>query len=1728
MASTLLRARTLACIAVVFAVLAGVIAAGSLVAGAGRTAAATPPANDNFDSATVISGATFADAVNTGDATLETGELQPCGDIGATAWYVYTPTTDSSITVTTAGSDFDTVLAAHGIGFSSPPGAISPLDCNDDAGGGLTTSSLTILAQAGNPMYFQAGGKAGATGNLQFHFAAAALNDDFSHASWISRHQTPTVDTTGATLEPGEQQPCGDIGATVWYEYQAPADFTITVTTAGSDFDTVLAAYTYGVTSPPGAAQNIACNDNASATDTTSSMTLDVVAGTNYYFQLGGKAGATGHAVLNIHEPPGGSISGTVRDTLGDPIAGAQVNVSKDTCCLNDTTTSGVDGTYTMTDLVPGTYSVYADAEGFTGAYFGGGSSAVPQAYVDVASGADVTGIDFALTPTGSIAGRVTDSDGNPITGAYVSATSTGCCGFKQATSGADGTYVIDDVDAGTYLVQVSAGGYATEFYDNTFDYNAATPVGVQSGATTSGIDFGLADGATISGVVRAPDGTPLAGASVYAQTVVCCGFGDGATTDSDGHYTLVDLAPGSYTVSAYASGYPSQVYDGVYDQTAATPITLVVGEAKTGIDFQMEAGGTITGTVTAGGAPVANAYVYASAPAPALCCGGGAITASDGTYSIVALAPASYVVAVSAQGYVNQYYDGASSQADATPVAVTSGGTASGIDFDLNTGGAIDGTVRDAQGTPLEGAYVYASGTTGGGGGDATTDSSGHYHIQGLADGSYIVFAQLDGYGGMYYGAVGSTAVRTYATAVAVTTGATATGIDIALPQAASISGTVTDGQGGPVAGALVRATAVCCADWPSQIAMTDATGAYTIAGLSPGSYRVQAGAHGYAPKYYVDAYAGSDAQYVTVAAGDARTAIDIALGPAATISGTVTTENGTPVTSGYVTAQSYEQNSCCLSTSVSVPLDASGHYTIGDLAPDKYYVYASAPGYPTQYYGGAYDINSAAPLVVDEGQTVNGIDFFLENGTLAGTVTANGKPVAGAFVTAQMTGCCGSVFLSGTTSGDGTYAIHGVPHGDYIVTVQAAGYAWEYYDNTPVQADATPVTVAAGGTTSGIDFDLTAGSGIEGTVRDSAGNPVAGAIVEVWNYTSYAFASTDSNGHYHFGGLTDPTYWLRATAHGRVTEYYPGGFGLSTARSVTVASGATTSGIDFTLPLAGSISGHVTYVVGQPSVTTTVYALSDAALGVFESTTPGAGGGYTLSGLPPGDYSVYVFAAGYRTQYYDHVEDPAQAGTVSLTEGAGVTGIDFALLPVGMTVTPTPTNTPDGTATSTPVATATSTPTATATATAAMTATASAPPTDTPVAAPPGYAIERIMPDLFHIDTSVPTVTTDVTVSDVTDLGAYEVEIEYDSSVVEFDSWTDGDFLGSTGKTLQCPNAVVTALNGTMKRLQAACGTLGPAAGPDGAGTLASITWRIVGPGRTDLALEPKLADPLGDPINAVAYGGGVIVDAVTGTATPTAAATDTPAPTDTATAVATDTPVPTPTDTPAPVATETPAATATDTPVPTATATDTPMAVATDTPVPTTTDTPVSTATATSVVGGCMSIPDGGCESGTATAIATASRTAGTRTAVVSGTASPMATSTITPTATATSTDTATPTSTDTATPTSTETPTATATRTSVPHTAVATATPSRTATALRTATTTSVSTVLAAERTSLPSPTRSSAVASAVRGPNTGSGETGAGAGGRRELIVVLGLMAVGVGALAGGLRRSRRP
>lgn len=111
---------------------------------------------------------------------------------------------------------------------------------------------------------------------------------------------TVTGSSIGANKESGEPYHAPDEpgGASVWWKWTAPSNGTLTVTTAGSPFDTMLGVYTGGSV---GALSQLAANDDAEPGVTrTSTATVTVTGGTTYYFAVDGWDGQWGDVRLNL------------------------------------------------------------------------------------------------------------------------------------------------------------------------------------------------------------------------------------------------------------------------------------------------------------------------------------------------------------------------------------------------------------------------------------------------------------------------------------------------------------------------------------------------------------------------------------------------------------------------------------------------------------------------------------------------------------------------------------------------------------------------------------------------------------------------------------------------------------------------------------------------------------------------------------------------------------------------------------------------------------------------------------------------------------------------------------------------------------------------------------------------------------------------------------------------------------------------------------------------------------------------------------------------------------------------------------------------------------------------------------------------------------------------------------------------------------------------------------
>jgi len=121
------------------------------------------PSNDNFANATLITGISFTDSINTTTATREANDedgFGPCDpewfvtDLQNggkhNVWYTYTPSVNEWIAIDTKGSDYDTYVAI----WTGTHGSLNLVDCNDDGLVG-TTSELSYLATAGTTYYYE-------------------------------------------------------------------------------------------------------------------------------------------------------------------------------------------------------------------------------------------------------------------------------------------------------------------------------------------------------------------------------------------------------------------------------------------------------------------------------------------------------------------------------------------------------------------------------------------------------------------------------------------------------------------------------------------------------------------------------------------------------------------------------------------------------------------------------------------------------------------------------------------------------------------------------------------------------------------------------------------------------------------------------------------------------------------------------------------------------------------------------------------------------------------------------------------------------------------------------------------------------------------------------------------------------------------------------------------------------------------------------------------------------------------------------------------------------------------------------------------------------------------------------------------------------------------------------------------------------------------------------------
>jgi hypothetical protein len=271
---------------------------------------------------------------------------------------------------------------------------------------------------------------------------------------------------------------------------------------------------------------------------------------------------------------------------------------------------------------------------------------------------------------TSSIVGRVlTPGSNTPVRAADVEAVSAK--GVRLATkTDENGAYRFDRLTAGPWQINASKGGYISWQFGQRRPFQPPPPVSLGPGQQFTA-DIPLSRGGAISGRIYDASGDSASGVQVCvyranmeqgARRLKSVGVAD--LTDDMGGFRVYGLPPGDYYVAAslrvapidsvVETTYAPTYFPGTGDLADAQRIKLGLGAEATATFPLLPVRPTrISGAVLNGAGGPADAFLNLVSEASELGVplGVGGVTRSDGTFTLVDIAPGRYILKASLRG---------------------------------------------------------------------------------------------------------------------------------------------------------------------------------------------------------------------------------------------------------------------------------------------------------------------------------------------------------------------------------------------------------------------------------------------------------------------------------------------------------------------------------------------------------------------------------------------------------------------------------------------------------------------------------------------------------------------------------------------------------------------------------------------------------------------------------------------------------------------------------------------------------------------------------------------------------------------------------------------------------------------------------------------------------------------------------------------------------------------
>ena len=310
----------------------------------------------------------------------------------------------------------------------------------------------------------------------------------------------------------------------------------------------------------------------------------------------------------------------------GGPLRRALVRLQGQEMREGKMTTTDEQGRWELKDLPAGRFTLSATKAGYVTLQYGQRRPFEQGRPLDIQDNQTLNNVNFNLPRGSVIAGRINDEFGEPVAEATVMALRYRYFNgqrrlipagrFSQTDDG--GNFRIYGLAPGDYYLSAtlrsgmftggestSREGYAPTYFPGTPSEQQAEKVSVGLGLEVTGISFALLPVRTakITGTAVDSQGRPMTGAFVsLIETTgegsggfMMMSFGGGNRVGENGHFTLSNVSPGEYTITAREMG-PGRA--GEDSETAETRV-VVGGEDITGVSLNGTRGATIKGQVS-------------------------------------------------------------------------------------------------------------------------------------------------------------------------------------------------------------------------------------------------------------------------------------------------------------------------------------------------------------------------------------------------------------------------------------------------------------------------------------------------------------------------------------------------------------------------------------------------------------------------------------------------------------------------------------------------------------------------------------------------------------------------------------------------------------------------------------------------------------------------------------------------------------------------------------------------------------------------------------------------------------------------------------------------------------------------------------------------------------------------------------------------------------------------